>query len=184
MHLQQADFRDLVAAMAAGERQALACLITRFGPGLRRYVAQALQNEADAEDLMQDVFLKAWSNAARYDPDKAAVSTWLYKIASNLCIDRNRRLKYRQFIGWDTLPEPEDESPSASDRMDGSRRLAEVRRAMQDLPDRQRQAILLRAGGELSISEISQVMGCSSGAVEQLLVRGRASLRARLQELE
>lgn len=184
MNLQQADVSDLIAAMAAGERQALAGLIARYGPGLRKYVAHALRNDADAEDLVQEAFLKAWSNATRYDPNKAAVSTWLYKIAANLCIDRNRRQKYRQFIGWENLPEPEDDSPSAADHLDGSRRLARVKIALRDLPGRQRQAIVLRAGGDLSMGDIAQVMGCSDGAVEQLLVRGRAALRARLQELE
>jgi RNA polymerase sigma-70 factor (ECF subfamily) len=168
----------LMAALAGGERQALARLIALFGPGVQRYAAQVLRNRADAEDVAQEVFLRVWAQAARYDPSRGAVSTWIWRIALRLCIDRNRRSALRRFLGLEAAPEPEDEAPGVDQLLDGRRRLAVARAALGDLPERQRQAILMRSAGGLASAEIAAAMGISEGAVEQLLVRARATLRA------
>ncbi|SFK06913.1 RNA polymerase sigma factor [Celeribacter neptunius] len=179
---RQTEAKALMAALANGERAALARLIALFGPGIRRYAAQALTVPTEAEDVAQEVFLRAWSRAAGYDPDKGAVSSWLYRIAVNLCIDHNRRGGFRRFVGIDSLPEPEDESPGAEAGLAARQRLTQVRRAIKTLPERQRQAILLKAAGELSGTEIAAALGTSEGAVEQLLVRARARLRALMEK--
>ncbi|MBB94250.1 MAG: RNA polymerase subunit sigma-24 [Rhodobacteraceae bacterium] len=181
MSVTPAEAKELMAALVAGDRRALASLITIYGPGIRRYAAQALNVAADAEDVAQEVFLRAWKKAGSYDPSKGAVSTWLYRIAVNLCIDRNRRGGFRRFVGLESAPEPEDDTPDAEADLDARQRLARTQKAIAALPDRQRRAILLRVTGDLSSTEIAATLGTSAGAVEQLLVRARTTLRQALE---
>ncbi|MBD3788151.1 MAG: sigma-70 family RNA polymerase sigma factor [Sphingomonadales bacterium] len=131
--------------------------------------------------MAQEVFLRVWRQASRYDPDRAAVSTWIWRIAVNLCIDRNRRIGVRRFLGLEAAPDPEDEAPGAEEALDARQRLGLARAAMEGLPERQREAILLRAAGGMSTAEIAAAMGVGPGAVEQLLVRARANLRRALE---
>lgn len=176
--------RAAMAAMAGGDRQALARLIALYGPGLTRYAAQMLDTADEADDIVQEVFLRAWTRAASYDPAKAGVATWLYRIAVNLCIDRARKHRFRRFLGLEVAPEPADETPDAAAIHDGRTRLARTGAAIAGLPARQRRAILLRGAGGLSTAEIAATMGLSPGAVEQLLVRARTSLRRSLDMTE
>jgi len=175
----------LVASMAAGDRSALAGLIRLYGRGIESFAARTLGNVADAEDVAQEVFLRAWRLAHRYDPAKAAVSTWLYRIAVNLCIDQRRRRGLRQFLGLDT-PElgdgPVDPAPDVEQQTDARQRLAQLTPALQALPQRQRMALLLKVVAELDTAAVAAALGTSPGAVEQLLVRARGGLRARLEE--
>lgn len=165
-------------AIAGGDRQALGRLIALHGRGLTVLATRYLGREGDADEVVQDAFVKAWRNAGRYDPAKAKVSTWLYRITVNLCIDRHRKRAFRQFIGLDdTASEIPDPQPSVVDQLSDSQQLAEVRAAIADLPSRQRMALLLSVVSEQENSDIADVMGISTGAVEQLLVRARKTLR-------
>lgn len=170
----------MMAALARGDRHALARLIARFGPGIQRFAARALSNGADAEDVAQEVFLRAWRAAADYDPSRAAVSTWLYRIALRLCIDRNRRTGLRRFLGLEAAPEPAADLVATDRALAARQTLVQVQTAIAGLPDRQRQAILLRAIAELPTAGIAEVMQITPGAAEQLLVRARTTLRLRL----
>jgi len=178
--MDRTEAQGLMRAVAAGDRRALARLIEAYGPGVQRYAAQVLADPAEAEDIAQEVFLRAWGAAARYDPARGAVSTWLWRIAVRLCLDRNRRGAVRRFLGLDAAAEPADPAVGAETTLAARQDLACVRRAIGALPDRQRQAILLRAVGDLDTAEIAAVLGTSRGAVEQLLVRARAALRRQI----
>lgn len=175
--------RQTMVALAKSDRQAMVLLVQRHGPGLRRFLSGLLHTPHEAEDLAQEVFLRAWSAASRYDPAKAAPSTWLYRIALRLAIDRNRRTGFRRFLGLEAAPEPEDDSPGAESGLAGRQALALTRRALDSLPDRQRRALLLRAVAGMTNAEIAAVLDISAGAVEQLLVRARAALRALTGEM-
>lgn len=167
-----------MAALATGDRQAMAALIRRHGPGIRRFLAGVLTTPHEAEDMAQETFLRVWSAATRYDPSVASPATWIYRIALRLAIDRNRRTGFRRFLGLEALPEPQDDQPGAERDLSARQALARTRQALATLPDRQRRALLLRAAAGLSNSEIAATLGISSGAVEQLLVRARSALRA------
>lgn len=171
----------LMQRMALGDRQALAELIGLYGRGVRSFCTRALDHGAEGEDMAQEVFLKVWALAGRYDPARASVATWTYRIARTLCIDRNRRSRVGRFLGFAgaALPEVEDPTPAAERQVAARQDLDRVRAAVRALPDRQRQALLLRAVAEMDTQAIAEVMGTGAGAVEQLLVRARASLRAR-----
>lgn len=167
-----------MATLAAGDRQAMATLIRRHGPGLRRFLAGVLTTPHEAEDLAQETFLRIWSAAARYDPAIATPATWIYRIALRLAIDRNRRTGFRRFLGLEAVPEPQDFQPGAEQDLAARQALAMTHRALSSLPERQRRALLLRAVAGLTNVEIAATLGVSAGAVEQLLVRARASLRS------
>jgi RNA polymerase sigma-70 factor (ECF subfamily) len=169
---------DLMARIAAGSQRSLAELIARHGRGLQSFAARYLGNSSDAEDVVQDVFVTAWKNANRYDPQKARVSTWLYKIAANRCIDQRRRRFLRNFIGLDDLEcDPASEAPDAEARVSDRQELSIVRDGIAALPQRQRMALLLKVVADLDVPAIAEVMGTSIGSAEQLLVRARRGLR-------
>lgn len=175
---------SLLLRIASGEQAALARLIDRHGRGLRLFAARYLGSAADAEDVVQDVFVSVWKHAGRFDPDRARASTWLYRITANRCVDARRRRSFRAFIGLDDVPDTlADETRQADARMGARQELAIVRDGLALLPERQRMALLLRAVGGLDVPGIAEVMGASAGSVEQLLVRGRRTLRARMVTL-
>lgn len=169
---------DLLARIAAGSQGALAQLIARHGRGLRIFATRYLGNLSDAEDVVQDVFVTVWKNAGRFDPQKARVSTWLYKITANRCIDQRRRQFLRNFIGLDDLDsDPASEAPDAEASVSDRQELAIVRGGIAALPQRQRMALLLKVVADLDVPAIADVMRTSAGSVEQLLVRARRCLR-------
>lgn len=168
----------LLLAVAAGDQAALARIIDRHGRGLRLFAARLLGSAADAEDIVQDVFVSAWKHAGRFDPQKGRASTWLYRIAANRCIDRRRRKSFRAFIGLDAMTdEPAGDEPAADALIGARQELAIVRGGLAALPERQRMALLLRAVADMDVPEIAAVMEVSVGSAEQLLVRGRRALR-------
>ncbi|CAN7671150.1 RNA polymerase sigma factor [Mesorhizobium sp. LjNodule214] len=178
LHEQPRGDEELLARMAAGSQGALSELIARHGRGLRTFAARYLGHAGDAEDVVQEVFVTVWKQAARFDPARGRASTWLYRITANRCIDQRRRRALRSFIGLDDLrqeiaaPEADAEATTAA-----RQELAIVRDGLSRLPARQRMAVLLRAVGDLDIAAIAEVMSVSTGSVEQLLVRGRRALR-------
>lgn len=174
---------DLLARIAAGSQAALSELMARHGRGLRIFATRYLGHAADAEDVVQEVFVTVWKQAARFDPGRARASTWLYRITANRCIDQRRRRTLRNFFGLDDIAE-ESAAPEANAETATAARqeLAIVRDGLSRLPERQRMALLLRAVGELDVAAIAEVMGASAGSVEQLLVRGRRALRDHLAD--
>lgn len=168
----------LLLSVASGDQAALARIIDRHGRGLRLFAIRLLDSTSDAEDVVQDVFVAAWKHAARFDPKKGRASTWLYRIAANRCIDQRRRRSFRAFIGLDAMSdEPAGDEPAADARLGARQELAIVRGGLAALPERQRMALLLRAVADMDVPEIATVMGVSVGSAEQLLVRGRRTLR-------
>ncbi|MCQ8784197.1 RNA polymerase sigma factor [Mangrovibrevibacter kandeliae] len=171
----------LLARMAAGDQRALAVLVSRHGGALRSFATRFLGSAVDAEEVVQDVFLRAWTHAARFRPDLASPSTWLYRIAVNRCIDVRRGQALRRFFGWDdALEEVASDAPDPLRELAGRDALGRARGAIRALPDRQRMALLLSVVTGLDNGEIGAAMALSRGGVEQLLVRARRTLRARL----
>lgn len=175
------DDSGLLARIARGEETALGRLVARHGRGIAAVATRYLGSSADAEDIVQETFLRVWQHAARFDPARARAASWIYAIAVRLCIDRLRRRKLRRWLGMGAGVGPEIDSPDPgpdSDRTVADRQeLALVRRAIAALPDRQRMAILLSAVAGLDNARIAETLDITPGAAEQLLVRARRSLR-------
>ena len=172
---------ELMAEIAAGRESALARLIVLHGRNIVLFAGRYLGNPADGEDIAQETFLKVWRMAGSYDPTRAGVTTWMYRIAVNLCIDRQRRNRFWRVFGRADVTEIADAlpggEPDALTKLAGKQRLQRVRVAIAALPERQRMAIMLAAVAGLQTDEIAASMGTSPGAVEQLLVRARRALR-------
>ena len=166
---------ELLTRFAAGDAQAAQQLSARHLGRVLSLAARMLGDSAEAEDVAQETLLRAWRIAPKWDPEGAKFSTWLHRVALNLCYDRLRK---RKNAPLDEAPEVEDETPSVSARMVADQEASALRAAIETLPERQRAAILLRHFDERSNPEIAAKLGVSVEAVESLLARGRRRLKA------
>jgi RNA polymerase sigma-70 factor (ECF subfamily) len=138
-----------------------------------------LGDEAEAEDVAQEVFLRAWRSAPRWRPGAAKFETWMHRVALNLCYDRLRR---RREHVTDSPPERIDETPSQLDAVQARDRQRRVEAAVLALPERQRAAITLVGLEEMSNIEAAAALGVSVEALESLLARARRALRDALAD--
>ncbi len=170
----------LMMSVARGDHAAFALLVDRH---LGRMVALATRvtgSAAEAEDVAQDAFSRVWVHAARWQPDGAKFSTWLYRVTMNLAIDRTRR---RQTLPLETAPEPVDPDRGGAGAVHDRQVSQAVRSVIDTLPETQRQALLLCWHEGLSNADAAAVMGVTVKAIESLLVRARRRLRDGLQDL-
>lgn len=168
----------LLARYARGDAGAARLLAERHGPVLLAYARRLLGGDtAEAEDVVQEAMLRLWRIAPDWQPGRARAGTWLYRVVSNLCIDRLRR---RPQAPLDSVAEPADTGPGAEARLMQASRSAALDRALAALPARQRQAVILRHFEGLSNPEIGNVMEIGVEAVESLLARGKRGLVAAL----
>ncbi|WP_284537362.1 RNA polymerase sigma factor [Pleomorphomonas sp. T1.2MG-36] len=178
--MEQSD-GDLMRAVAAGDERAFRRLVGRHGPKLRAIAGQFL-DAGEADDAVQDALIGVWRHASRFDPTKAALSTWLYRIVVNRCIDiRRQRFRWP----WSPIDEADD-VPSgdiAADRaLAGAEALRDVGAVIASLPPRQRMALMLATVGDRTAEEIAALLGVSRPAAEQLIARARRTIRAAMRE--
>lgn len=178
--MEQSD-DELARAVAAGDERAFRRLVERHGPKLRAIAGQFL-GAGEADDAVQDALIRLWRHAGRFDPEKAALSTWLYRVIVNRCIDiRRQRFRWP----WTPLDEVED-TPSAdigADRvLAGAETLRNVAAVIASLPPRQRMALMLATVGDRTAEEIAALLGISRAATEQLIARARRNIRAATRE--
>lgn len=175
---------DLLALYALGDPAAARALTQRLVPRVLGYAARLLGGDrAEAEDVAQEAMLRLWRAAPGWRPGEAQVSTWLYRVVTNLVTDRHRARRRRGggALGLDEAPEVADAAPGAVAQLIEGDRLDALGRALAALPDRQREAVVLRHLEGLSNPEIAQVMGIGVEAVESLTARGKRALAACLQ---
>ena len=170
--------RVLIIAFADGDRKAAQQLTERLMPKIHAHAYYRLGNIADAEDVTQEAFLRLWQFAPRWEQGNAQVSTWLYRVVSNLCKDRYRRPKLQDL---NVAKEPTDQTQSPSDKIDDHYRQKALYGAMSLLPENQRLAVQLRHIDELTNPQIAEIMELSVEAVESLTARGKRKLIEILQ---
>ena len=159
----------------SGDSAAFGQIVDATSSRLVRLAARMLGNVVDAEDVVQEAYVKAYRALATGDFDgRANVSTWLYRIVTNQAIDAMRG-RARRPKPTDTADESTSDLASAEQKL----ALAELVDFMSELPPDQRAALVLKAVEGMTSPEIAQVLECSEGAVEQRLVRARAALRKR-----
>jgi RNA polymerase sigma-70 factor (ECF subfamily) len=168
---------ELAAWSASGDRRAFDELVVRHGPRALRVAARLVGDAAMAEDMVQEAFVRCWSQIHRFDARRARFTTWLYRIVVNLCIDLKRRKEPQ--------PLPEnidliDSAASAHEMMESNERDTVLAQALKELPARQRAALMLVYDEGLSGAEAAHVLGSSAKAIERLLARARTYLRVRL----
>ena len=169
----------LMLLFAQGEAGAARILTARLLPRVLNHAARVLGNRTDAEDVAQEAMLRLWRAAGDWQAGGAKVSTWLYRVTANLAIDRLRRAG--RAVGLDDTDEPADEDAlAADDRLIRADRMAALDAALARLPERQRQAVVLRHIEGVSNPEIAEVLEISVEAVESLTARGKRALAAAL----
>jgi len=171
--LHELSDEELLARFAAGEAAAARVLTLRLTPVALRVAQRMLNDAAEAEDVAQEAMLRLWRMAPDWQSGVARVSTWLYRVTSNLCTDRLRR---RRSVDLEAAGEVEDDRPAAVNELIAADRAAALQAALQALPERQRQAVVLRHIEGLSNPEIGDILGIGVDAVESLTARGKRAL--------
>jgi RNA polymerase sigma factor (sigma-70 family) len=166
----------MLAAYAAGDRRAARDLVLALTPRAFGQAQRMLQDRAQAEDVAQEALVRLWRAAPDWQSGQARVTTWLYRVVANLCLDRLRAR--RPMADLDAIDAPADPSPGAVAQMQDAARLRALSDAMAQLPDRQAQAVALRHLEGLTNPQIADVMGIGVEAVESLTARGKRALAA------
>jgi RNA polymerase sigma-70 factor (ECF subfamily) len=171
----------LVARAGKGDRAAAQALMARHLPKMLTLARRMLHDPAEAEDAVQEAFLRLWTHAARWRPGRAKFETWLYRVTLNQCYDRLRRKPTLELTAAAHVADPA-RGPQAE--LESADLAAEVEAALAELPARQRAAILLCHTQERGNVEAAEILGVSVEALESLLSRGRRTLRIRLAHLK
>lgn len=172
----------LVLRVARGDKFAFARLVERHGTRLMGLAVRIVGNRAVAEEIVQEVFTRAWVAAPAWRQEGQAgraFSAWLSRVATNLAIDQVRKPKS---LPIEDAPEPVDPGSDAVDALINREKLARLHAALARLPPRQRAAIALTYDQGLSNVEGAAALETSVGAFELLLVRARRALRIAMME--
>ncbi|MCA1337029.1 RNA polymerase sigma factor [Pseudooceanicola marinus] len=176
----------LLVLYANGDGTAARLLTERLAPRVLAQAARMLGDRAEAEDVTQEAMLRLWRIAPDWRQGEAKVSTWLYRVTANLCTDRLRRRRGGT-TDLDAIPEPADPGLPADEELQSRARMDALQEALDQLPDRQRQAVVLRHLEGLGNPEIAAILDISTEAVESLTARGKRALArllaARREEL-
>lgn len=171
----------LMVLYANGDRHAALALTQRITPRVLAYAARLLSGDrAEAEDVAQETMLRLWKVAPQWRQGETKVTTWAYRVATNLCIDRQRSRGRKRQMALDDAPEVADAAPGAEGQLQEAGRMAALEAALAELPDRQRQAVVLRHLEGMTNPEIAAIMDIGVEAVESLTARGKRALSALL----
>ena len=170
----------LLVLYANGDPLAARQLTLRLAPRVLGVAARMLSDRAEAEDVAQEAMLRLWRVAPEWRQGEAKVSTWLYRVVCNLCTDRLRGRRRASSVALDDAPEVADAAPGIEQALIEGDRMRALATALAALPDRQRQAVVLRHIEGLSNPEIAEVMQIGIEAVESLTARGKRALAALL----
>ena len=180
---------ELMLRVKEGDGASFGVLLEKHRSSVVHFLYRMVQNQAVAEELAQDVFLRVYRSRGTYEPT-AKFTTWLFRIATHLALNalrdgKNERLQERLDERADDMPvrQVQDSRPSVEQALVYEARLDEVRRAVAALPDKQRAAVLMHKYEEMEYSQIAKVLNCSESAIKSLLFRAYETLRARLAHM-
>jgi RNA polymerase sigma-70 factor (ECF subfamily) len=180
----------LMLRVKRGDRAAFTELVEKYKQPVMNFVFRSLRDEAESEDLAQNVFLQVYKSRARYRRT-AKFSTWLFTIARNLCLNElRRRSRHPAESLEETHAENEDQPRqqfedksqiAPPEKLLHGELAKKIEEALAELPENQRSAILLCRQDELSYEEIAEVLDCSLSATKSLIHRGRETLKEKLK---
>jgi len=184
---------QLMLDVKAGDDASFELLLRRYRTPLVNYLGRMMRDSATAEDLAQEVFLRVYRARSEYAPS-AKFTTWIFRIATNLALNARRDGRYRQLeVSIQEGNYPDDGEPRVLQIPDGRigaeqgllarDRAALIRRAVEELPEKQRAAVLLHKYEEMDYDQIAKVLGCSESALKSLLFRAYETLRVKLAPL-
>lgn len=175
----------LMGALAGGgpaRERALRELVRRHAGPLGRHLATLLRDHALVEDVVQETWLRVYEARERWRPGDVGLGAWLYRVARNLALDHLRRTARRATGPIEGSDVAEDPGPGPVRAAIGRQAADAVRRAVDDLPPQDREALLLRFDEDLSYEAIAALTGSSPAAVKQRVFRARQRVRALLEE--
>ncbi len=179
---------QLMLQFKNGDENGFLKLFLKYQTRMINFCFRFCSDQELAEDLGQEVFIRVYRSAGRYRP-KARFSSWIYRIAVNVCLNESRKLKKRNLtqstdrpLNDGRLPEFSDETQTAADEvMVFEQRDEQIKSALQKLSEQQRIAVVLRIYNEFSYKEIARQMSVSEGKVKTLIFRGRQQLKQTLK---
>ena len=180
---------ELMLRVKEGDDASFGILLDKHRSPVVHFLFRMVQNQAVAEELAQEVFLRVYRSRSTYEPT-AKFTTWLFRIATHLALNalrdgKNERSQERLDDDTGDMPvrQVSDRKPSVEQSMVHQAKMAEIRRAIAGLPEKQRAAVLMHKYEEMEYSQIAKVLGCSESAVKSLLFRAYETLRARLAHM-
>jgi RNA polymerase sigma-70 factor (ECF subfamily) len=184
---------ELMLRFKNGDEDGFRTLFANYQTRIINFCFRFCANYDLAEDLAQEVFLRVYRAARRYRPT-ARFSTWVYRIAVNVCLNENRKLKKNHLTRSidspaltdehdSRMPEyPDENQVAADDMIVAGQRDEQIRRALRKLPEQQRAAVVLRIYDGFSYREIADQMRVREGKVKTLIFRGRQQMKQALEE--
>ena len=169
----------LLVRYAKGDSAASRLLTAQVAPRMYAHSLRVLGDASEAEDVVQEAMVRLWRVAPDWREGEAKITTWLYRVVANLCIDRLRK---RSTVPLDDVDEPMDEALSAFDLVQQRARTDALQAALLSLPERQRQAVVLRHIDGLANPEIAEILEIGVEAVESLTARGKRALTKALAD--
>jgi RNA polymerase sigma-70 factor (ECF subfamily) len=173
----------LLERIRRGDNEGAAELFERYAPALLRFTDRMLSDRSAAEEVTQEVFVKVISRAHQYD-GRAGVASWLFAIAANACRDRRRRDRRAAVVPLDVVPEPRSRGEGIEATLVSEERRQAVRKALAELSEEQREALVLARYHGMPYAEIAQTLGISVGAVKTRIFRAVETLKAHFSEGE
>ena len=182
--------RKIIKKAAAGNADAFEQLLLKYQTPIYNLCLRITGNQEDAADMTQEAFLKAWRSLSSFQFD-SSFSTWLYRLASNTCLDYLRSLKRRPQCsltveddeGEEQVLDVIDEAPTPEEALLSAEERSQLVNALSQLETSQRQIITLRVVNDLSYAEIAEILDVKEGTVKSRLARARDSLRKKFLQL-
>ena len=182
---------QLMLDVKAGDEASFDFLLQKYRSPLVNFLNRMVRDQATAEDLAQEVFLRVYRARKQYTPS-AKFTTWMFRIATNLALNSVRDNRHnRMGISIDAPADGDDSPPlelkaremRIDERMIERDRVEIIRRAIWSLPEKQRAAVLLHKYEEMDYGEIAGILDCSEGALKSMLFRAYETLRVQLAPL-
>ncbi|HEY5812176.1 MAG TPA: sigma-70 family RNA polymerase sigma factor [Terrimicrobiaceae bacterium] len=185
---ESADDVSLMLRVKGGDLEAFETLVTRHQHSVVGTAAKMLGGAAEGEDIAQQVFVRVWKSAPRYQP-AAKFTTWLMTITRNLVFNELRRRRRSHHVSMDEVKDDtlrpqfvDEEAPAPSEELLDAELQDAIDAAIADLPENQRTAIVLRRFEGMPYEEIAQVLKTSVPAIKSILFRARSELKAKLKK--
>jgi len=179
-NLSRGDDEFLIKLIQEGRHDAFAEIVNRHSKRFYNIAYRSIFNKDDAEDIVQEAFIKLWEKRLNWNPNKEAkFTTWFYKVVVNLCIDHNRKKN----------PEPLSEEMILADKQQGHEAVMEekqkqlmLERFMRELPERQQLALNLCFYEGISNQEAAEIIGVNLKALQSLIMRAKMTLKERVKQ--
>jgi RNA polymerase sigma-70 factor (ECF subfamily) len=179
INLLHLDDESLISQIQEGSHVAFATLVNRHSNRFYRIAYRLVSSKDDAEDIVQDAFLKLWNRPNLWDPSKGTkFTTWFYRVVINLCLDHRKKKK---LINLSEGIEFADEKPGADVLLDVHQKQALLERLICELPERQQLAINLCFYEGLSNNDAAQIIGVRVKALQSLIMRAKTTLKYKVK---